>query len=191
MTSAPTPTSPSLNELNAMAHGDFLLALGEVFEYAPWITESVAHLRPFASIDKLHTAMLATLQASDREQLLQFLCGHPELSASAVSACTLTADSQHEQQSAGLGRLEAAQGERLAALNQGYRSRHGFPFIACVRHYTPAGLFAELAFRTERDTEQEWAEALRQIGLISRLRLAQRVRRESPAGGPESTGMPV
>ena len=88
---------------------------------------------------------------------------------------TLTVDSQQEQQSAGLGDLAQEQGERLAALNQAYRTRHGFPFIACVRHYTRLGLFAELASRAERDTEQEFAEALRQIGFISRLRLSQRV----------------
>ena len=34
----------------------------------------------------------------------------------------------------------------------------------------------EAELTTERGTEQEFAEALRQIGFISRLRLAQRVR---------------
>ncbi|EFI60489.1 putative uricase [Comamonas thiooxydans] len=33
----------------------------------------------------------------------------------------------------------------------------------------------ELASRIKRGTEQEFAEALRQIGFISRLRLSQRV----------------
>ncbi|MBB6577079.1 2-oxo-4-hydroxy-4-carboxy-5-ureidoimidazoline decarboxylase [Comamonas odontotermitis] len=176
MTTTSTHPTPSLDELNTMAHGDFVAALGEVFEYAPWVAESAARQRPFAGIDALHAAMLAAVHASPREQAVRFLCGHPELSASAVRSGTLTSDSQQEQQSAGLGDLEKEQGERLATLNQTYRTRHGFPFIACVRHYTRMGLFAELASRTERDTEQEFAEALRQIGFISRLRLAQRVR---------------
>lgn len=174
-TTITTPAVHSLDELNAMAHEAFVAALGEVFEYAPWVAEAAARQRPFDSVEALHRAMLAAVHASPREQTVRFLCGHPELSAGAVRSGTLTSDSQQEQQSAGLGELAQQQGERLAALNQAYRSRHGFPFIACVRHYTRAGLFAELASRTERGTEQEFAEALRQIGFISGLRLAQRV----------------
>ena len=175
MTSTTTSSIPTLDELNVMTHADFAAALGEVFEYAPWVAEAAAQQRPFASLDALHQAMLAAVHGSPREQTLHFLCGHPELSASAVRSGTLTVDSQQEQQSAGLGDLAQEQGERLAELNQAYRTRHGFPFIACVRHYTRAGLFAELASRVERGTEQEFAEALRQIGFISRLRLSQRV----------------
>ncbi|WP_120966491.1 MULTISPECIES: 2-oxo-4-hydroxy-4-carboxy-5-ureidoimidazoline decarboxylase [unclassified Comamonas] len=175
MTTDTQSSIPSLDELNAMTPDAFVAALGEVFEYAPWVAQAAALQRPFHSIDALHAAMLAAVHASPREQTVRFLCGHPELSASAVRSGTLTSDSQQEQQSAGLGELAQSQGERLVALNQSYRTRHGFPFIACVRHYTRAGLFAELASRTDRATEAEFAEALRQIGFISRLRLAQRV----------------
>ena len=176
MTTQPIHSSTTLSELNAMAHREFVAALGEVFEYAPWVAESAAGKRPFSNIDAMHSAMLEAIHDSPREQTVRFLCGHPELSANAVRSGTLTSDSQKEQQSAGLGDLEMGQGKLLATLNQTYRTRHGFPFIACVRHYTRTGLFAELASRTERDTEQEFTEALRQVGFISRLRLAQRVR---------------
>lgn len=174
MTTVLTPI-PTLAELNAMAPADFAAMLGEVFEYAPWVAQAAAARRPFASIDELHGAMLAAVHSSPREQVVAFLCGHPELSAGAVRSGTLTSDSQQEQQGAGLGELAKEQAEWLVRLNRSYRSRHGFPFIACVRHYTRAGLFAELVSRAERDTEQEFAEALRQIGFISGLRLAQRV----------------
>ena len=165
----------TLDELNTMTPAAFVAALGEVFEYAPWVAEAAARQRPFDSVDALHGAMLAAVQASPREQTVRFLCGHPELSVSAVRSGTLTSDSQQEQQGAGLGELTQEEGERLVVLNEVYRAHHGFPFIACVRHYTRTGLFAELASRLARDTEQELAEALRQIGFISRLRLSQRV----------------
>ncbi len=170
-----TPSSPSLSELNAMAPQAFVAALAEVFEYAPWVAETAQRQRPFASVEALHRSMLMAVRSRPLDQVVQFLCGHPELSAGAVHSGTLTSDSLQEQQSAGLGELPSEQAELLARLNRSYRSRHGFPFIACVRHYTRAGLFAELASRTERETEQEFAEALRQIGFISGLRLAQRV----------------
>lgn len=163
-----------------MTPAEFVQALGEVFEYAPWVAQAAEQQRPFSSVDALHQVMLAAVHASPREQTVRFLCGHPELSAGAVRSGTLTSDSQQEQQSVGLGDLDVGQGERLETLNKTYRARHGFPFIACVRHYTRAGLFAELVSRTERDTEDEFAEALRQIGFISRFRLLQRVSAEIP-----------
>lgn len=171
-----TPTVHTLDALNAMECEDFVAALGEVFEYAPWVAESAWRQRPFRSVEALHRAMVGAVLGSSREQAVRFLCGHPELSAQAVRAGTLTSDSQREQQSADLGGLAEEQAAQLVALNQAYRARHGFPFIACVRHYTRAGLFAELASRTGRETEVEFAEALRQVGFISGLRLAQRVR---------------
>lgn len=173
MTTNPTPLT--LAALNAMAPEHFVAALGEVFEYAPWVAEAAAQQRPFASVQDMHRRMMAVVHASPREQVVRFLCGHPELSAHAVHAGTLTSDSQQEQQGAGLGDLPADQADRLAMLNQAYRSKHGFPFIACVRHYTRTGLFAELNSRSERGTDNELAEALRQIGFITGLRLQQRV----------------
>jgi 2-oxo-4-hydroxy-4-carboxy-5-ureidoimidazoline decarboxylase len=66
-----------------MTHADFAAALGEVFEYALGGRGRSA-AAPFASLDALHQAMLAAVHDSPREQTLRFLCGHPELSASAV-----------------------------------------------------------------------------------------------------------
>lgn len=173
MTTNPTPLT--LAALNAMERPQFVAALGEVFEYAPWVAETAALQRPFASVPDMHRHMMEVVQASPREQVIRFLCGHPELSAHAVHAGTLTSDSLQEQQGAGLGDLPADQADRLNMLNRTYRGKHGFPFIACVRHYTRTGLFAELSSRSERDTDQEMAEALRQIGFITGLRLQQRV----------------
>ncbi|GAA4351406.1 hypothetical protein GCM10023165_39560 [Variovorax defluvii] len=45
-----------------------------------------------------------------------------------------------------------------------------------ARHYNKAGLLAELASRTAREPGQDVAEALRQIGFISRARLERRLR---------------
>ena len=53
MTSTTTSSIPTLDELNTMTHAAFAAALGEVFEYAPWVAEAAAQQRPFASLDAL------------------------------------------------------------------------------------------------------------------------------------------
>ena len=59
----------------------------------------------------------------------------------------------------------------LGELNAGYRERHGFPFIIAVRRHTKAQIFSLLRQRCAADTATELHEALRQIAIITRLRL--------------------
>jgi len=164
-----------LRALNAMDRAAFSAALGETFEHSPWVADAAWANRPFASVQALHDAMMAVVHDCGRGRQIEFLRGHPELSAGAVRAGALTADSMAEQKGAGLGALSAGEEEALARMNKAYSLRHGFPFIVCARHYTKAGIFAELASRSAREPGQELAEALRQIGFITRMRLERRV----------------
>ncbi|WP_076998094.1 2-oxo-4-hydroxy-4-carboxy-5-ureidoimidazoline decarboxylase [Variovorax sp. KK3] len=164
-----------LRALNAMDRAAFTAALGETFEHSPWVAEAAWAARPFATVQALHDAMMAVVLDCGRSRQIEFLRGHPELSAAAVRANSMTADSMDEQKSAGLGTLSASEEDSLARLNKAYRTRHGFPFIACARHYTKPGIFAELASRGAREPGQDLGEALRQIGFISRMRLERRL----------------
>lgn len=182
-----TPTW-TLVQLNALDEEAFVAALGDIFEHAPWVAAQAHARRPFTALRQLHAAMLGAVHASPVQRQVDFLCGHPELSAEAVRSGGLTRASDDEQRSAGLQSLSARDEAWLAEHNQRYRARHGFPFIACVRHYTQAGLFAELQSRCERDTEQERREALRQIGFITWTRLSARV---TPAARPAENTAPA
>ncbi len=168
-------TTLDLRAVNAMERSAFTAALGDIFEHSPWVADAAWAGRPFASVTALHAAMMAAVRASGRSRQIEFLRGHPPLSGAAVRAGTMTSDSIAEQRSAGLEALSAAEEEALARMNRDYEARHGIPFIVCVRHYTRAGIFAELASRSARDPVQELDEAMRQIGFITGLRLAARL----------------
>jgi 2-oxo-4-hydroxy-4-carboxy-5-ureidoimidazoline decarboxylase len=60
---------------------------------------------------------------------------------------------------------------RKALGSTDYKSKHGFPFIACVRHYTKEGILYEFERRLANDSETELATDLEQIFAITRLRL--------------------
>lgn len=174
MTRSSNATQPpfTLAAINAMDQPGFVSAFGAIFEHSPWVAEAAWGARPFASIDAMHAAMMAGVRASDETKLIALLCAHPELAGREAKRGELTQASDVEQASAGLTRLTAEEVRLIDTLNRAYRDRHGFPFIACVRHYTKAGIYAELTRRAARDTAPEREEALAQISFITRGRLA-------------------
>ena len=161
----------SLAALNAMDQQEFVAAVGATFEHSPWVAEQAWAQRPFASADALHAAMLGVVRHAPQAVQIGFLCAHPELAGREARAGTMTLDSVHEQRSAGLDALSADEMAEMKRLNAEYRRRHGFPFIIAVRRHTKEQIFAELRRRVAQPSGSEFAEALQQIGFITRLRL--------------------
>lgn len=175
MTPSPVATQPPLTlaAINGMDRAGFVSAFGAIFEHSPWVAEAAWAARPFASIDALHAAMVAVVRGCDEAKLIALLRAHPELAGREAKRGELTQASDVEQASAGLTRLMPEEVRLIDTLNRAYQDRHGFPFIACVKHYTKVGIFAELERRANRDTALEREEALAQISFITRGRLAQ------------------
>lgn len=173
----------SLAALNAASPDDFVAALDGVFEHAPWVPLAAAPLRPFATVEALHAALMDVVRSADAPTQRGFLGGHPALSAAAL-ATSLTADSAAEQAALGLAGLGDAAG-RFAALSAAYEARHGFAFIICARRHTPSSVLAQLARRLDQNEAAERAAALGEVFFISRLRLVARV---GGPGVPNTTG---
>jgi len=161
----------TLARINALDETGFVDALGFAFEHSPWVVRRAWAARPFASRQALHAAMTAAVTAAAPAEQLALIRAHPELAGKAAIAKSLTAASQGEQASAGLDQLTEAEYQRFHALNDAYRARFGFPFIICVRLHDKTSILAAMCRRLAAEPADEVAEALAQIGLISRLRL--------------------
>lgn len=168
-----------LDTLNAASRDDFAGALAGVVENAPAIVEAACELRPFADLAALLAALDRSIRAQDRERLLAFVRGHPDLAGKAARAGGLARDSTVEQASAGLDRLTEAEYGRFHRLNDAYRSKFGFPFIVCVRRHGKESILADFERRLGHDAATEFDTALTEIRRIVALRLDQRV-----AGSP-------
>jgi 2-oxo-4-hydroxy-4-carboxy-5-ureidoimidazoline decarboxylase len=179
--SAPAKT---IEALNALQPGSFVAELAEVFEHAPWVAEAAATGRPYPTVAALHEAMMQAVRAAPRERQSAFIAGHPEL-GSRVKRADLTQASQAEQGGLGLDRLSAEEFDRFSRLNAAYREKFGFPFIICVRRHTRDSILRQFERRLAHDLETERAQALAEIGLITRLRLVAKV--DGP-GLPQTTG---
>ncbi|WP_020694855.1 2-oxo-4-hydroxy-4-carboxy-5-ureidoimidazoline decarboxylase [Reyranella massiliensis] len=165
----------TLAGLNHAASADFCAAVGETFELAPWVAETVASKRPFATVTALHEAMMGVVRAAPRERQLEFLRGHPDLAGKAARAGALTDDSRHEQASVGLDSLSEADFQRFHRLNDAYKAKFGFPFIVCVRRHTRDSILDQFERRLRHDAAGEFATALQEIFFITRLRMAAKV----------------
>jgi 2-oxo-4-hydroxy-4-carboxy-5-ureidoimidazoline decarboxylase len=161
-----------LDDLNRLDEPGFTAALGAIYEHSPWVAAGVAGRRPFPSVEALAVAMAAVVAGAGEPRQLALIRAHPELAGKAMVRNELTADSTGEQSGAGLTHCSPAEFEQLTELNTRYSAKFGFPFILAVKGYDRAGVIAEFARRVERDRVTEFAESLRQIDRIARLRLA-------------------
>jgi len=171
-----TATTHSLAALNAMPAADFVAALGEVFEHAPWVAERAVAARPFATVAALHEAMMRAVNGAPAATQLAFVRGHPELGGRLARAGAIAEASRSEQGGLGLDRLSDDEFARFERLNAAYRQRFAFPFVICVRRHTRASILAEFERRLGNDPAAELAAALAEIGEITRLRLDAKVR---------------
>jgi len=161
----------TLDSLNAASEPDFVAALGDIFEHAPWVAQAAALQRPFASLKVLHDAMLAAVRGADEKQRLTFLRGHPDLAGKAARAGAMTAASTAEQLSFGVDRMSELEFAEFNLLNDAYKKKFGIPFIICVRRHTRDSILCQFERRLQHDVPTEHAAAVTEIGRISALRL--------------------
>jgi 2-oxo-4-hydroxy-4-carboxy-5-ureidoimidazoline decarboxylase len=178
-----------LSDLNVCSKDDFVAALANVFEYSPWIAEQAAALRPFADIHELFAAMRSVVDRAPEELRLALIRVHPDLANKTQRAAGLTAESNAEQNSAGLDRLSDAEFTAFERVNNAYRAKFGFPYIVCVRRHTRDSILRDFERRLPNDARAEVQTSIGEICRIAALRLDQLVASEDrlPVHGRLST----
>jgi 2-oxo-4-hydroxy-4-carboxy-5-ureidoimidazoline decarboxylase len=167
--------STKLSDLNAASRDDFVTALGNIFEYSPWIAEQVAASRPFAGVNALFAAMKQVVDNAPAERRLALIKAHPDLANKTQRAAGLTAESDAEQNSVGLDRLSDAEFDAFERVNNAYRAKFGFPYIVCARRQTRDSILRDFERRLPNDVTTETQTSIREICRIAALRLDQLV----------------
>ena len=165
----------TLADLNAAGQGDFVAALGNIFEHSPWIAEQAAARRPFAGLRPLFAAMIEAVNRAPPERRLALIKAHPDLADRTRRAAGLTAESTSEQNSVGLDRLSDAEYEAFERVNNAYRAKFGFPYIVCVRRHTKDSILRDFERRLPNDANTEMQVSIAEIARIAALRLDQLV----------------
>lgn len=157
----------TLDQINSLSRERFVEALGWIFEHSPWVAERAWECRPFADLDRLHTAMTGEVERATREEQLALLSGHPDLGTRA----RMSTASAGEQSGAGLDRLTPEEYQRLQEQNAAYRRKFGFPFLYAVKGSTKYDILRALDQRLESAPQQEFRQALDQVYRIALFRL--------------------
>lgn len=165
----------AIPEIDAMDPEAFVAALGAVAERSPWVAREAWRRRPFGSIAGLQLAFQAAIRLAPRDRRTDLLRAHPELAGREAAGGELTDASAREQGAARLDRLAPGELAALRRLNEVYRERFGFPFIACVGEHSLGSLLAWGQARLARDQEAEVTTALAEVGKIVDQRLSDLV----------------
>lgn len=168
--------SLTLAHLNAAAPDAAVALLDGIYEHSPWIAREALAQRPFRSLAHLKHAMAQVVREAGTERQLALLRAHPELAGKAMVARQLTAESTHEQRTAGLTECTPQEFARIQELNAAWNAKFGFPFIVAVRGPRGTGLtrgeiIATLERRLAHPVDYERAECLRQVHRIAEIRL--------------------
>ncbi|MCT8330296.1 allantoinase PuuE [Albidovulum sediminis] len=157
-----------------MDRAAFVARFGGVFEHSPWIADRAWELELGPAHDTatgLHNALARVFRSASRTERLGVLTAHPDLAGKLAQARRLTAESTHEQATAGLDALTDDERAAFTELNTAYVARHGFPFIIAVRDNTKASILAAFRRRIANDTDTEFDEACQQVERIAEIRL--------------------
>ena len=164
------PLAFSIDALNRASVGQATAMLDRIVERSAWLADRAAEARPFADAEDLATWLETEVRGLPREEALQLLCAHPELSPPDPSA--MTPASQSEQGRLHLLTLEHGTAAALAELNRQYSRRHGYPFIVALHEHDDLdSVLDQLARRIAADPGEELACALGQVVSVMKARL--------------------
>jgi len=152
----------------------FVALHGRVYEHSPWIAEAVwdAGLTPACdTVEGLHQALAAIVDAAPRARRLALLGAHPDLAGRLAVRGELTAESTSEQASAGLDRCTPAEFRRFTELNDAYRRKFPFPFIMAVKGKSRGEILEAFERRIHHSEDVEFRTALLEVHKIALIRL--------------------
>lgn len=159
--------NPRLAGLNAAPEEEFVRTIGPVYEHSPHFARRVAAKRPFADAEHLRHALQQEVNHAPDDEQMALIQAHPDL----VGRAVLTAESQGEQEAAGLGDLTEEEVEAFRGNNAAYREKFGFPFIICARMNKKDAILEAFPRRLQNDAAAEKKAALDEIHKIAALRL--------------------
>jgi 2-oxo-4-hydroxy-4-carboxy-5-ureidoimidazoline decarboxylase len=165
----------SLANLNSAPLEEFVAICGPLFEHSSWIAERTCKHRPFATVESLYAALVATMYAATTDEQVKLIASHPDLVGQLAKEGRLTRESTVEQATAGLGGLSDDEIAAFDRYNAAYRQRFGFPFVICARENKKDAILAAFPVRLKNTREAEIQTALAEIAMIARLRLADKV----------------
>ena len=160
----------TINKINKLSRTEFIEIFTNIFEKTKWIAEKLYNQKPFDDFKDLCSKMLGIFETAGKETQLKILKAHPDL-ADKITVNLLTSNSRTEQSNAGLDQCSEEEFNEFKNLNKSYRQKYGFPFVIAVKGKNKIEILSEFRKRILNSVDEEFNEAIIQIGKIANLRL--------------------
>ena len=160
----------TIDKINKLSRSEFVEIFANIFEKTKWIAEKLYNQKPFNSFEDLCSKMLGIFETAGKETQLKILEAHPDL-ADKVTVNSLTTNSRTEQNNAGLDQCSEEEFNEFKNLNKSYRQKYGFPFVIAVKGKNKIEILSKFRKRILNSVDEEFSEAIIQIGKIANLRL--------------------
>ncbi|MFK7763794.1 MAG: 2-oxo-4-hydroxy-4-carboxy-5-ureidoimidazoline decarboxylase [Roseobacter sp.] len=165
-----TPLSFSIAVLNRATGAQAAAMMDRIVERSTWLAHRAAAARPFHNAEALAHWLEAEVRCLSRDEAVQLLCAHPELSPPDPSA--MTSASQIEQARVCLLDPDLDLAARLSELNRRYIRRHGYPFVIALHACKDLGeVMTHFEHRLVSDPEEELGRALSEVISVMHARL--------------------
>ena len=159
-----------INKINKLSQSEFIKVFANIFENARWIAEELYNQKPFNSFEELSSKILNIFETATKEKQLKILKAHPDL-ADKAAINSLTKNSRTEQSDAGLDQCSEEEFKEFKDLNKKYKQKFGFPLIIAAKGKNKIDILCEFKKRILNSPENEFNEAIIQVGKIANLRL--------------------
>ena len=160
----------TIDKINKLSRSEFVEIFANIFEKTKWIAEKLYNQKPFDDFKDLCSKMLGIFETAGKETQLKILGAHPDL-ADKVTVNLLTSNSRSEQSNARLDQCSEEEFNEFKNLNKSYRQKYGFPFIIAVKGKNKIEILSEFRKRILNSVDEEFNEAIIQVGKIANLRL--------------------
>ena len=160
----------TIDKINKLSRSEFVEIFANIFEKTKWIAEKLYNQKPFDDFKDLCSKMLGIFETADKEAQLKIIGAHPDL-ADKVTVNLLTSNSRSEQSNAGLDQCSEEEFNEFKNLNKSYKQKYGFPFVIAVKGKNKIEILSEFRKRILNSVDEEFNEAIIQVGKIANLRL--------------------
>ena len=160
----------TIDKINKLSRSEFVEIFANIFEKTKWIAERLYNQKPFNSFDDLCSKMLEIFKTTSKVNQFKIIRAHPDL-ADKVTVNLLTSNSRSEQSNAGLDQCSEEEFNEFKNLNKSYRQKYGFPFVIAVKGKNKIEILSKFRKRILNSVDEEFSEAIIQIGKIANLRL--------------------
>src|SRR4029079_16940234 len=162
--------------LDAMPAGEFVSAVGPLFEGAPGFLYRLAAARPYGSLARLFERAREIAQAMPEPLKVELVDAHPRLGAppATVSEMSFREQGYDAEAAANLADEAARERVRVAAeldrLHHEYEARFGFRYCVFVAGRTRAALIPEMTASLTRERDGELHRAIDAVVDIAEAR---------------------